>query len=49
MKKKVLHVINSLTTGGAEILLVNSVSPGGQQQYTDNYLLSPLKTQVHRK
>ncbi|MBK8785154.1 MAG: hypothetical protein IPN43_01350 [Chitinophagaceae bacterium] len=39
MKKKVLHIINSLTTGGAEILLANSLSPGGLQEYTDNYLV----------
>ena len=39
MKKKVLHVINSLTIGGAEILLANSLSPGGLQEHTDNYLI----------
>ncbi|MBK9484345.1 MAG: glycosyltransferase family 4 protein [Chitinophagaceae bacterium] len=44
MKKKVLHVINSLTTGGAEILLANSLSPGGLQEYTDNYLVYFNKT-----
>ncbi|MBK8519919.1 MAG: hypothetical protein IPL54_03200 [Chitinophagaceae bacterium] len=38
MKKKVLHIINSLTTGGAETLLANSLSPGGLQEHTDNYL-----------
>ncbi len=39
MKKKVLHVINSLTIGGAEALLVNSLSPGGLNEHTENYLL----------
>ena len=36
MRKKILHVINSMTTGGAETLLANSLSPGGLQQHTDN-------------
>ena len=36
MRKKVLHVINSMTIGGAETLLANSLSPGGLQQHTDN-------------
>jgi glycosyltransferase involved in cell wall biosynthesis len=39
VKKKVLHVINALTIGGAEMLLVNSLSPGGLNEYTDNYLV----------
>jgi glycosyltransferase involved in cell wall biosynthesis len=39
MKKKVLHIINSLTIGGAETLLANSLSPGGLQEHTENYLL----------
>ncbi len=39
MIKKVLHVINSLTIGGAETLLANSLSAGGLQQHTDNYLV----------
>ncbi|MFM6924370.1 MAG: glycosyltransferase [Ferruginibacter sp.] len=39
MKKRVLHVINSLTIGGAEILLVNSLSPGGLNEHTENYLV----------
>jgi glycosyltransferase involved in cell wall biosynthesis len=39
MKIRVLHVINSLTTGGAETLLVNSLSPGGLNEHTENYLL----------
>lgn len=39
MKKKVLHVINSLTIGGAETLLANSLAPGGLNDYTDNYLV----------
>ena len=38
MKLRVLHVITSLTIGGAEILLINSLSKGGLQNYTDNYL-----------
>lgn len=38
MRKKVLHVINSLTPGGAETLLVNSLSQGGLQEYYDNQL-----------
>lgn len=44
MKKRVLHVINSLTTGGAEILLANSLSAGGLQEHTDNYLVYFAKT-----
>ena len=36
MKKKVLHVINSLYAGGAETLLVNSLAAGGLQEHTDN-------------
>lgn len=39
MRKKVLHVINSLTIGGAETLLANSLSAGGLQEHTDNYLV----------
>jgi glycosyltransferase involved in cell wall biosynthesis len=39
MKKKVLHIINSLTIGGAETLLVNSLSQGGLSEHTENYLL----------
>ena len=39
MKKKVLHIINSLTTGGAETLLANSLSQGGLNEHTENYLL----------
>ena len=39
MKKKVLHVINSLTIGGAETLLANSLSSRGLQEHTDNYLV----------
>lgn len=39
MKKRVLHVINSLTIGGAETLLANSLSPGGLNNYTDNFLV----------
>ena len=39
MKKRVLHVINSLTIGGAETLLANSLSAGGLNEYTENYVL----------
>lgn len=39
MKKRVLHVINSLTIGGAETLLVNSLSTGSLNEHTENYLL----------
>ena len=39
MKLKVLHIINCLTIGGAEILLVNSLTPGGLQEHTDNVLV----------
>lgn len=39
MKKRVLHVINSLTIGGAETLLANSLSPGGLNNHTDNFLV----------
>jgi glycosyltransferase involved in cell wall biosynthesis len=38
MKLKVLHIINSMDTGGAEILLTNSLSPGGLCEYTENHL-----------
>ena len=38
MKKKVLHVINSMVPGGAEILLTNSLAPGGLCEHTENYL-----------
>lgn len=36
---KVLHIINSLTIGGAEILLTNSLAPGGLQDYVENIIL----------
>ncbi len=39
MRKKLLHVINSLKSGGAETLLVNSLSPGGLCEHTENYLV----------
>jgi len=39
MKKKILHVINSLTPGGAEILVVNSLAAGGLQEHTDNTIV----------
>ena len=38
MKKKVLHIINSMSPGGAEILLVNSLSAGGLSEHTENHL-----------
>lgn len=38
MKKKVLHVINSMQPGGAEVLLTNSLSPGGLSGHTENHL-----------
>ena len=36
---KIIHVINSLVPGGAEILLANTLSKSGLQQYTDNVLV----------
>ena len=36
---RVLHVINSMTIGGAEMLLANTLSPGGLQNYTQNVLV----------
>ncbi len=39
MKLKVLHVINSMTVGGAETLLAGSLAPGGLNEHTDNYLV----------
>lgn len=39
MKTRVLHVINSLNTGGAETLLANSLAPGGLNEHTENFLL----------
>ncbi|MEO7561802.1 MAG: glycosyltransferase [Ferruginibacter sp.] len=39
MKKKILHVINSLGAGGAETLLVNSLSEGGLPEYTSNMVV----------
>jgi glycosyltransferase involved in cell wall biosynthesis len=39
LKKRVLHVINSLTIGGAETLLANSLSAGGLNEHTENYLV----------
>lgn len=38
MKTKVLHIINSLMIGGAEVLLANSLSLKGLNEYTDNYI-----------
>ena len=43
MKKKVLHVINSLTIGGTGMLLANSLSPGGLNEHVENYLLYVIK------
>jgi len=36
---KVLHIINSLTIGGAEVLLTNSLSKGGLQDHVENILV----------
>lgn len=36
---KVLHIINTLTVGGAETLLANSLAPGGMQDHTENILI----------
>ena len=47
MKKKVLHVINSLTIGGAEMLLANSLSPGGLNEHVENYLVYFIKGGDH--
>jgi glycosyltransferase involved in cell wall biosynthesis len=38
MRKRILHVINSLKPGGAETLLANSLSAGGLQEHTDNFV-----------
>ncbi|MGB5007232.1 MAG: glycosyltransferase family 4 protein [Ferruginibacter sp.] len=38
MKRKVLHVINSMLPGGAEVLLANSLAPGGLCEHTENHL-----------
>ena len=38
MKKKVLHIINSMAPGGAEILLANSLSDGGLSDHTENHI-----------
>lgn len=39
MKLKVLHIINSMSPGGAEILLANSLAVGGLCEYIENHLL----------
>jgi glycosyltransferase involved in cell wall biosynthesis len=39
IRLKVLHIINSLTIGGAEILLVNSLTTGGLQSHVENTLV----------
>ncbi|MGB7566753.1 MAG: glycosyltransferase family 4 protein [Chitinivibrionales bacterium] len=36
---KVLHVINSLSIGGAETLVANSLAPGGLNEHADNTLV----------
>ena len=36
---KVLHIINALTIGGAEILLTNSLAKGGLQDHVENIIL----------
>jgi len=38
-KLKILHVINSFETGGAENLLANSLAPGGLCEFTDSHLV----------
>lgn len=47
MRKKVLHVINSLTIGGAEMLLANSLAPGGLNEHVENYLVYFIKGSDH--
>lgn len=42
--KNILHIINALTPDGAENLLVNSLSNGGLQNYTNNVLVYFQKT-----
>lgn len=39
MPRKVVHVINSLMPGGAEMLLANSLAPGGLAAAADNTLV----------
>ena len=53
MKLKVLHIINALTPDGAENLLVNSLAPGGLQEYANNILVyfagtSPIEHRVDK-
>jgi glycosyltransferase involved in cell wall biosynthesis len=36
---KILHIINTLTVGGAETLLANSLATGGLQDYAENTLI----------
>jgi glycosyltransferase involved in cell wall biosynthesis len=38
MKIKVLHIINSMQPGGAEVLLSNALAAGGLSQHTENHL-----------
>lgn len=56
MKKRVLHVINTILPGGAETLLANSLSQGGLGDHTENhlaffmapsYLLKKIDKSVH--
>ena len=54
MKRKVLHIINSLTPGGAETLLVNSLTEGGLQENIDNVFVyfqvtSELRERMDKK
>ena len=36
---KILHIINTLTIGGAETLVANSLAPGGLQDHAENILI----------
>lgn len=38
-QQKVLHVINTMQLGGAQVLLANSLAAGGLQEHIDNYLV----------
>jgi len=49
MRLKVLHVINSLAIGGAETLLINSLSKNGLQLHTDNILIYFKGTSILEK
>ena len=39
MRKKIVHIINSMAMGGAETLLANSLAPGGLQDLADNTVI----------